>query len=170
VNFLAYVPNPFGLAAPPAWFLADLTRFDPDLVIFPSQQEAVYRLGRKVKHAPDIWRSVKSLSSTTADDGTPLHARPDSKVMAQHGLVPVTSILPSGLTHWGPEILRDLAHRDIQRYGGGDAFVDALEANEDAEAARQNQAIAGDLAALSHQAYSDIAWKSGRRVAVRGSL
>jgi len=143
--------------------------FDPDLVIFPSQQEAVYRLGRKVRHSPDVWRLVTSLTNTHNPDGTHPKPRPDARVMARNGLVPVTSILPSGLTHWGPELLRDLASRDIRRHGGGDAFVDALEAGEDAEAARIQHGIQGDLAALAHEAYSDIAWKSGRRVAVPGN-
>lgn len=164
MNYLDYVPNPYGLAGPPAWFLADLSTFDPDLVLFPSQEQAVYRLGRKVKHSPDIWRLVKSLNQRTDTNGQSMHQRPDAKTMAQHGLVPVTSILPSPLVQWGPVILKDLAAMDIHRFGGAEKFCDELETRESADEDRLNASIDSDLDALAHQAYSDLVWKSGRRV------
>jgi hypothetical protein len=164
VNYLATTANPFGLAGPPAWFLVDLAIFDPDLVLFPSQQEAVYRLGRKVTHAGDVWRLVGSLEGKNLPDGTPTTPRPDAQIMARHHLMPVTSILPSPLTHWGPTILQDLAAMDIRRFGGGDAYTDALEAREQTEEDRSRVAMQGDLDALSRDAYSDIVWKTGRRI------
>jgi hypothetical protein len=169
MNYLAHVPNPFGLAAPPAWFLKDMATFDADLVLFPSQQEAVYRLGRKVRHSPDIWRLVKSLTARTMDDGTTSKPKPDSQTMALYNLIPVTSILPSPLTHWGPSVLQDLAAMDVRRFGGADKFVDAIEDKERSDEERQRANTLSDLDALSHQAYSDIVWKSGQRVATPAS-
>jgi hypothetical protein len=163
-NYLDDTPNPYGLAAPPPHFLTDMETFDKELVLFPSQEEAVYRLGRKVKNAGDIWRLVRSLTHQTGEDGQSTKARPDSKTMAQHGLVPVTSILPSPLTHWGPTILQDLASVDVQRAGGADKFTDALEAREAEAEGRSDRTIRDDLDALARQAYSDIVWKTGRRV------
>lgn len=155
MNYLTDVPNPFGLAGPPAFFLHDLAIFDADLVLFPSQEEAIYRLGRKVTHAPDIWRLVASVQNGR---------KPDARTMARHGLVPVTSILPSPLTHWGPTILQDLAQMDVQRFGGADKFVDAIEDREEAEAAHTRATEQADLDALAHEAYSDVVWQAGRRV------
>ena len=166
MNYLAATPNPFGLAGPPAWFLVDLAVFDADLVLFPSQEEAVYRLGRKVTHAGDIWRLVRSLDGKNLDDGTATKPRPDAQVMARHHLVPVTSLLPSPLTRWGPTILQDLAAMDVRRFGGADRFVDAIEEREADAEARARRTTHDDLDALSHQAYSDLAWLTGRRVAV----
>lgn len=165
-NYLDDTPNPFGLSAPPPHFLSDMETFDKELVLFPSQEEAVYRLGRKVKNAGDIWRLVRSLTHRTKEDGQSTKARPDSKTMAQHGLVPVTSILPSPLTHWGPTILQDLARADVQRAGGGDRFVDALEDGERREEEHSQRTIQDDLDALARQAYSDIVWKKGSRVGI----
>lgn len=157
MNYLDDTLNPFGLAGPPSWFLHDLSVFDPDLILFPSQEEPVYRLGRKVTHSADIWHLVTSIHNGR---------RPDARTMARHGLVPVTSILPSPLVHWGPTILRDLAKMDVQRFGGADKFVDAIEQREADEAARVRKQEDGDLDALAHQAYSDVVWQAGRRVAV----
>jgi len=158
--------NPYGLAKPPVHFLHDLFVFDPELVMFPSQEEAVYRLGRKVKHSPDIWRLVKSLTHGVTADGRSTPGRPDSRTMAQHSLVPVTSILPSPLTHWGPTILQDLAKMDTHRAGGADAFTDTLEAREASEEERSATVQRQQLDALAREAYSDIVWKSGRRVSM----
>jgi hypothetical protein len=44
--------------------------------------------------------------------------------------------------------------------------VDELEAREQADEDRLRRTTQDDLAELAHQAYSDIAWKSGRRVAL----
>jgi hypothetical protein len=163
-NYLDGVANPFGLAGPPAHFLADLAIFDADLVIFPSSEEAVYRVGRKVTHAGDIWRLVASLTGKTDENGQHYKPRPDSKVMAQHRLVPVTSLVPSPFIQWGPAILQDLAAMDIQRFGGADRFADAIEEREQLAEDHERRTMIDDIDALARDAYSQIAWKTGRRV------
>lgn len=167
-NYLDDVANPFGLAGPPAHFLVDLFEFDADLVIFPSAEEAVYRVGRRVRNAGDIWRLVASLTGKPDENGQTARVRPDSKTMAAHRLVPVTSLVPSPFIHWGPTILQDFAQMDIRRFGGADRFTDMIEEREAADEARQRQTIIDDVDALARDAYSQIAWRTGRRVASPG--
>ena len=170
MNYLAHLPNPFGLAGPPSWFLIDLAAYDPALVLFPSQEEPVYRLGRRIPHGRDIWSKVRSVTTGRNDDGSPTRHRPDAQTMALHRLAPVTSILPSPLVHWGPTILADLAARDIQRAGGAADFADRLDAQEEREEELDRRRMLGDLDALSREAYSGIVWKTGRRVRVGDAL
>lgn len=103
LNFVAE-ENPFGLSSPPTWFLEDLWKFDPCLVIFPSKEEALYRLARRAEHGAPVTRLLKG--------------RPDTALFVKHRLVPVTSILPPPMVQWGPVLLKDLAERDIRRQGG----------------------------------------------------
>jgi hypothetical protein len=138
-NYLA-VPNPFALAEPPAWFLQQLAVFDPDLVIFPSQEEAVFRVARRVRRMPP----------TAQVSFTLLRHRPDTRIYAQHRLVPVTTIL-SG--RWSPAIFADLAERDLWRVGGADRACDLLEAREAADEARQRRALASDARDLAGLAW-----------------
>lgn len=96
--------NPFGLSAPPNWFLEDLWNYDPCLVIFPSKEEALFRLARRTEHGSPVTRL--------------LAGRPDTAMFVKHRLVPITSILPSPMVQWGPVLLKDLADRDLRRAGG----------------------------------------------------
>jgi hypothetical protein len=114
--------NPFGLTAPPTWFLEELWKFDPCLVIFPSKEEAVYRLARRVEHGSPIVTLVDN----------PKKRRPDTTMFWKHRLVPVTSIMPSPFVHWSPLLLKDLAERDIRRQGGYRKASDTLDRLDDA--------------------------------------
>jgi hypothetical protein len=120
MNFIVE-ENPFGLAAPPTWFLEEMWKFDPCLVIFPSKEEALYRLARRVEHGQAILTLV-------AD---PAKRRPDTTMFWKHRLVPVTSILPSPFVHWSPILLKDLAERDIRRQGGYKKVADRLDAEDE---------------------------------------
>lgn len=114
-----FVPttNPFALATPPTWFLASLHAYDPQLVIFPSTHEPLYRMGRRGRYGFGLLATLASM--------------PDSRVYQQQKLWPWKSILPSGLgMTWG-RVLRDLPNFDTQRYEDPAGTLDALEAGED---------------------------------------
>lgn len=118
LNYLCEA-NPFGLTSPPTWFLEEMWKYDPCLVIFPSKEEAVYRLARRVEHGAPLL--------------TVMQKRPDTSMFWKHRLVPVTSIMPSPFVHWSPLLLKDLAERDIRRQGGYKKVAAAMDA-ADAEA------------------------------------
>jgi hypothetical protein len=123
-NWLATVPNPFNLPTPSAGFLQDMAAFDPDLVLYPSQQEFFYRLARRATFGPGL---LSALSTGT-----------DSAVCVEHKLVPVTSI--KGDAHFGPHILQWLADRDTWRHGGAKAvnrLLDERDADADKQARRE---------------------------------
>lgn len=96
-NFIRTL-NPFDLPKPPDWFLARLDDYDSELVVFPSIQEPVYRLARRVKHGSAVLSVLKN--------------HPDTKLFVEHKLVPVKSILsPSLGMAWG-RVLSELPQYD----------------------------------------------------------
>lgn len=115
-----YIPdvNRFALAGPPQWFLTKLWEFDPSLVIVPSRQSCVYRLAQRRKlHLPE--KMVHDV----------LFQQSDTQMLAQYGLIPVTSIIPT--IEWSdPYIFRELHNRAPHRLGGADAAIKAVEAAE----------------------------------------
>lgn len=151
MTWLAGEPNPFNLVAPPAWFLADLAAYDPALVIFPSQQEGVYRVGRRVPgHLPPVLHFLRS--------------QPDTQLYVKHRLVPVTSILPPPLVQWGPVIINDLAESDIQRVGGWKAAVRLIEDREDAADQKLDATIADEASLRAGAAWRAIKWRTGQTI------
>lgn len=146
--YLTSVPNPFNLLGPPAWFLAEMRAADADLVIFPSQEQAVYRIARKAPHGA---RSAFAYSF--------LQKRPDTRTYATHGLVPVTSLLP--FVQWGPVVLSDLAEMDVRRAGGGAAAADLLERREREADQQLDAAIADRAAQEAAAAYRGAKWTGG---------
>lgn len=150
-------PNPFGLAKPPAFFLVDMATFDPALVIFPSAEQACYRLCRRVRRGAPI-RHVGKMRLQTGG----VVERFDHKVLVAERLVPVISLLPH--PQWGPKILLDLAQADLWRHGGADAVSEQIQASEDAERQKLDASLADDAAQRAHAAWSDYKWKTGQRV------
>ena len=110
-NFISG-PNPFSIAAPPAWFLAQLHAFDPELVLFASQESPCYQVARRLAYH----RYAK-----------PSERHPDTQVFAIHNLHPVGRLLPSPIVKWGPTILEDLRAMDVDAVGGGDKAADILD-------------------------------------------
>lgn len=154
-NYLAAVPNPFNLVGPPDWFLDQLAAYDPELVIFPSQEEGVYRIARKHQgKTPRIF--------------TFLEDRPDTKVYVANNLVPVTSVLPPPLVQWGPVIINDLAERDIQRVGGWQAAARLLEDREDTQERRLDKTIRDDADSLAGFAWKAMQWRTGQTIDLGG--
>lgn len=105
-------PNPFSIAEPPAWFLTDLLRFDPALVLFASQEQPCYQIARRM---------------VGTRQARPSEKHPDTAVFATHNLHPVGRLLPAPFTRWGPTILADLRARDVDAVGGGDKAADRLD-------------------------------------------
>jgi len=150
-NYLASGPNPFNLVGPPDWFLDQLAAYDDQLVIFPSQEEAVYRIARKHQgRSPRIFNFLAE--------------RPDTKQYVAHNLVPVTSVLPPPLVQWGPVIINDLAEKDIQRVGGWKEAARLLEDREDTQERRLNANIRDDADHLARFAWKALKWRTGQTV------
>lgn len=144
--------NPFGLSGPPTSFLSEMWLFDPLLVIFPSKEEAVYRLARRVEHGPPILTFLKS--------------RPDTQMFARYRLTPVTSIVP--FAKWGPVLLHDLAVRDIRRIGGHRSAADALD-QQDTDAERLWESWVQDQATIRARAsWNGQKWSRGETLDLGG--
>lgn len=146
LNFLVD-ENPFGLAAPPTWFLEEMWKFDPNLVIFPSKEEAVYRLARRVEHGAPILSVMKH--------------RPDTKMFWKHRLVPVTSIMPSPFVHWSPLLLKDLAERDIRRQGGYKKVADRLDAEDEEKRSISHASIEDGAMIRARASWREQKWTRG---------
>jgi hypothetical protein len=112
-------PNPFNIAAPPAWFLTMMHEFDAELVLFASQEQPCYQVARRMKFHRASRPSAK---------------HPDTTVFAVHNLHPVGRLLPD--PKWGPLILEDLRARDVDAVGGGDKAADILDGFDRDEEAR----------------------------------
>lgn len=149
--------NPFDLAAPPPWFLADLAVFDPDLVIFPSRKRPEYVLGRKARRSGGITPMVQA--------GLAVHS--DSVRMAELGLVPVSAIrvLP-GHVQWSPRFFSELAARDTWRQGGAKRVADDLESREQSAQAKQRQDRRDELDARSGDAFRSYQYRTGQRISL----
>jgi len=152
-NFLP-TANPYGLAAPPAWFLQDLAVFDADLVIFPSLEDAAYCLARRVtKGAPF---AVSLLQDK----------HPNAAFCQQQRLLAITGILPH--PHWGPALLADLAQMDMWRAGGSDKYCDALERLEAEKRDKQDLLTTDEADQRSVSAYHAMKLRDGSTTFVRG--
>lgn len=150
-------PNPFGLAAPPEYFLTDMAAFDPDLVIFPSAEQASYRLCRRVRRGMPL-----SVVGKMRHQLGGVVDRFDHKILVKMKLVPVISLLPH--PQWGPKILSDLADADLWRHGGADGATDTLDQRDDDARAKIDTDIADEAMARGHSAWSAYKWNSGQRI------
>lgn len=138
--------NPFNLAGPPKWWLQKLYDFDNSLVVVPSRQSCVYRLAQRRK---------LRLTEKVINDA--LFKQSDTKMLAQYGLVPVTTILATA--NWdNPLMWQDLAERAPHRQGGAEKVVKMLEDRERDEAAKK-QANIDDITTIT----AKDGWKSYRR-------
>lgn len=112
--------NPFELRKPPFWWLQAIFDYDPDLVVVCSRMEAVYRLARKVRHAPGM------------DPRLLVDRSKDTAMLCHYNLVPALTMTPACDGSWNLGILEDLKSRDIWAHGGPDEFARKLEAQEKA--------------------------------------
>ncbi len=144
--------NPFSLSGPPRSFLHEMWTFDPHLVIFPSCEEAVYRLARRAEHGQPILHALAS--------------RPDTRMFVKHRLVPVTSIVP--FAKWGPVLLHDLAVRDIRRTGGYRKAANALDDQDDAAEVAYKAYVADQATIRARASWRGQKWTRGETVDLGG--
>jgi hypothetical protein len=107
--------NPFSLAGPPKYFLRQLWEFDNSLVVIPSRQGWYYRLAQ---------RKRLNLPEHIVNDA--LFNDSDTKMLARHSLVPVTTILAT-VNWFNPFLIEELRRRSPTRLGGADAVNKMLE-------------------------------------------
>lgn len=121
--------NPFNLSGPPKWWLKQLWDFDNSLVVVPSRQGFFYRLAQ---------RRQLSLPEKMTNDM--LWKESDTKMLASHSLIPVTTILSTA--NWSnPALFEELRQRSPSRLGGAEKVNAKIEAQEAEEEARKNALI-----------------------------
>lgn len=106
--------NRFSLAGPPNWWLRGLWDFDNSLVVIPSRQGFYYRLAQRRK---------LNLANHVINDA--LFAESDTKMLARHSLVPVTTILATAC--WNPMMFEELRRRAPWRLGGAEQVIKQVE-------------------------------------------
>jgi hypothetical protein len=141
--------NPWQLLEPPEWVLRDMKAYDRELVILPGLTQPVYRLMRKSKAAKAF---------------RPLATDSETGRCARLGVVPVTSIVPSG--NWY-SLVQWLKDHDIWLAGGAEGAERRLiERDKAAEIAQQKQMLdAADARAES--SYFGLKMRSGLTTFVR---
>jgi hypothetical protein len=158
VNYLS-TSNPFGLAGPPAHFLLALERQDPNAVIFPSMEEAVYRFCQRVKRTPGILRLMNP------------QRHPDTTFMFNNRLIGVCAIVP--FANWGPMMLEDLHRMDTYRLckdpnDAGDALADALDRLEEEKRAELDVLATDELGQRGASAWFSTQMRGGHTEFVQG--
>ena len=148
--------NPFQLLAPPNWFLDDLWVFDDQLVIVPSQVQAVYRITRRTRRSAGLRRIA------TLAQGMDIH--PDTKLMADQRLVPVATLAPT--LGWSSQILVELARRDVWRAGGPKAAADILDAQDKAREQSIDAKCVDELTERVNRSYESYRYRTGQRLSL----
>ena len=151
-NFIRDV-NPFNLSGPPTYWLRRLHDFDDSLVVLPSKQGFYYRLAQRRPLDP----RAKIVHSISADS--------DSKMLAAHGLVPVTTILATA--RWdNPVMWEELRQRSPHRMGGAAAYEKMVleqDRKRDLKIAAENDQVLTDV---GRDAWRYYLLKAGRRTAM----
>lgn len=121
-NFI-YTVSPYALQKPADWFLDELYAFDPQLRIFASLDQPLYRIMRVMTVSAPWQVAVKD--------------KPDTQIAIRFGLYPVTSVNPSALAgfSWG-RVLLDLQERDQWQFKDAAAVTRRVEGAEDAAGQR----------------------------------
>ncbi len=156
-NFLETL-NPFSLKTPPATWLAELWAFDPELVVFPSAMEPVYRVCKRAGNRPGI----QTVKQRKLNDGTTVAANLDTQTCWANRLVPVSSIHPHA--NWSPVLLQDLADRSISRFGGHAKVSQMLEDREESERERLDRETGDEAAHLAGHVYRGLKWDQGETI------
>lgn len=154
--------NPFSLVPPPNWWLDEMRAFDDQLVIFPSAENAHFRLARKMT-------KTSALLSAHLPQVKDFSPSPDTITMSAFHLVPVTTVLsgPGGM--WTSYTFIELAERDVWRHGGADKVADRLEAREAAQRAKDRDNAIGEVDQMAHAMYHSYSRRTGSRVSNSGT-
>ncbi len=153
-----YIPdqNRFALAGPPKWWLKLLNDFDPSLVIVPSRQHPLYRLGQRRK-----------LRLATAVVNDVMKEQADTAMLASYGLIPVSTINP--LANWSPLMFEELTARAPWRQGGADKFTKKLEEFEAQREAKKEARLDENLTDRSRDGWKLYQAKTGQRTFVNAN-
>lgn len=153
--------NPFQLPPPPKGWLKELQAFDADLVLLPSRQEPFYRLGRRSKRAPGLLDGKVNHPLLSCDPS------PDTKMLAQYRLVPVTTVNPGPV--WDSRIFSILRSRDIWAVGGPEKAADLLDAKDEQKKAEIDKRLSTELDARVSDHWDSLHYRSGSRVSMAHS-
>ena len=148
-----YIPdtNPFNLAPPPQWWLRQLNEFDNSLVVVPSRQGFFYRLAQ---------RRPLTLKENITNDA--LFKESDTKMLAAHSLIPVTTIVAN--PRWdNPLMWHELAQRAPWRQGGAEKFLETVEVMEAKKEIDKAQATSDHLDYLGKDGWKYYNKKLGLR-------
>lgn len=152
--------NRFKLPKPPSWFLKMMWDQDAALVILPSRtRENVYIVARRRElslRVPYLVTPSKDLMAKSRHS--------DGDMLAAQQLVMVDVI--KGNAHsgnWSPLMLAQLKERDMWDAGGADAYIDKLEAKEQAAAAANRKTLLSDIDHRSRDAWRSLQARTGQR-------
>lgn len=112
------LPSPFGLPRPERGWCDEIEHYDPELVIYPSQKDYLYRLARKAVSSGGFNQRMFSVLPN-------LH--PDTRVCLEHRLVAVTTIPVAAIYVSPTRIVDQLFGRDMWKHGGADVIADKLD-------------------------------------------
>jgi len=143
---------------PPAWFLKAMWDMDAELVILPSRVRRAYVVARRrMKSAtvPMLVKSDNELQRKTR--GT------DADMLQEHNLIFIDWITGNLHGNWSLNILADLKDRDTWAAGGGEKYVDKLEAQEQKVAADRRTAMIDDLGHRAADAWRSLQARTGKR-------
>lgn len=140
-------------------FVRDLQAFDSKLRVRWARHSERWFVERKLDS-----RHPQLVSEQPAPDSAGAVAK-DLYEGWQQGYVHVVTVRPQDL-HW--QVVREhLAKYDAWRMGGMTKIADQLEAQDETKEASQDRHIDNRVEDMTDDAYEMIAWRSGRRVALR---
>ena len=143
--------NPFQLAGPPTYWLRQLWTYDPSLVVIPSRQGFYYRLAQR--------RRLNLPMRITNDT---LWKESDTRMLARHGLIPVTTIVATA--NWSnPLIWVELSNRAPWRMGGAAKVNALLEKQEHQDRQARDQQVSDQLDYVARDAWNFYQMKTGVR-------
>ena len=148
--------NPFKLAGPPQHWMRKLWDFDQSLVVIPSVQGFMYRICQR--------RPLDTKAKLVND----ISREGDSLVLAQYGLVPVTTLLATA--RWdNPLMWNDLAERAPWRQGGSEAYIKKIEGMEAEKQLKTNLENNERNTYLAKDAWKMYQIRTGLRIGLTGS-
>ncbi len=149
--------NPFGLPTPPLFFLEALLVYDQALALYPSVEQAVYRVHRTLGRTSPIRWSMKMIA-----------AHPDLLITEQLGGArgAVFSIQHHGLLDWG-KVLLDIQERDTWAVHDPASILDHL---DDLERETQARDIETELDARAADGWGLYQARTGASVSLAYSV
>lgn len=154
--------NPFGLEAPPDWWLQQLHNFDAQLVLLPSRWKAEYLLARRRQQTAGLG-DVAMLDNQ----------HPDTNMCYQHQVLPIAPLRWRGgvAMAWTQgsltSLLDDLRRRDTWAHTEAgrnpDAAWQAVEAKEAAQEARDRLDLRDKFYHMGRDAWRSMMARTGSR-------